>query len=65
MSPLGLMGFYLGCHLWKVASLLTLEARTLLCGLETLPHLLSMGPQVVIEMNYTLSGLEIGPIELN
>ena len=41
-SPLGLMGFYLGCHLWKVASLLTLDARTLLCGLQNLPHLLSM-----------------------
>src|SRR6266481_5033968 len=42
MSPLGLMGFYLGCHLWKVASLLTLDARTLLCGLQNFPHLLSI-----------------------
>src|SRR6266436_2328895 len=41
-SPLGLMGFYLGCHLWKVASLLTLDARTILCGLQNLPHLLSI-----------------------
>src|SRR5712671_2793209 len=41
-SPLGLMGFYLGCHLWKVASLLILGARTLLCGLQNFPHLLSI-----------------------
>ncbi len=30
---------------------------------RTSPHF--MGPQIVIEMNYTLSGLEIGLVELN
>ena len=54
-SPLGLMGFYLGCHLWKVASLLTLDARTLLCGLQNLPHLLSMWSNLWKNMRRTIN----------